>query len=542
MKKEKKNTGKFCLKWPWSLIVYIVLLLLLRAFAIPVILLLMAWNKKQQPNGPEEGYCLQRTRRRLARLVWAVLFLLIGLACGFVFVLEITGDRSGWEIVDYVTVIIAGVIGLSGILGGLYEAFTDVRDAFFPGKSRLARSIRSQLPYPEAAPGVKELFAMVDEDIRENGQWFDRVAVGKEWVLGDEASAISRIRVVCGRNEVCRRHYGGRVQTSRIIELYLMDDRRQVQATGLRDGRELEALLGCLRLRAPEALFCSYKEYMNYCSKSEEEWQTLEREFGHRRALRELQMQEQERAAVQSNPDFTLIDLQGQRTSRFSRETIRKLLQTMAVYGQHFVLEPVEPVAAGSLGLLMRMECGISDRGLMLLAVLRQPDNQVLVRALPLEEEAAWNVLTGLLEERCLPDLSCWQAFQKAPGQMQPDKTQLKLTLTDRTGATRDYTSFTHRDVELAGEGLAGGKYTVVFLLVGARYIYLRAGTKDDGRVTVNASRPDPDRLRVFETKCSDRQAQIWLLELADGEFAPDFSLWKDITGRLQKQSEQKKK
>ena len=35
---------------------------------------------------------------------------------------------------------------------------------------RLAKSIRSQLPYPDEAPPVEELFAMVDRDIQANGQ------------------------------------------------------------------------------------------------------------------------------------------------------------------------------------------------------------------------------------------------------------------------------------------------------------------------------------------------------------------------------------
>lgn len=91
--------------------------------------------------------------------------------------------------------------------------------------------------------------------------------------------------------------------------------------------------------------------------------------------------------------------------------------------------------------------------------------------------------------------------------------------------------------MELAGEGLAGGKYTVVTLFAGARYLYLKTGDKLDGRVTVNASRPDPDRLRVFETKCTDRQAQTWLLEMAEGTFDPDFSQWKDITKKLEKET-----
>ena len=52
---ESKETSKkrFYLKWPWNVLVYIILVVLLRIFAIPVILLLMWWNKKQQPDGPE---------------------------------------------------------------------------------------------------------------------------------------------------------------------------------------------------------------------------------------------------------------------------------------------------------------------------------------------------------------------------------------------------------------------------------------------------------------------------------------------------------
>ena len=53
--------------------------------------------------------------------------------------------------------------------------------------------------------------------------------------------------------------------------------------------------------------------------------------------------------------------------------------------------------------------------------------------------------------------------------------------------------------------------------------------------MTVNASRPDPDKLRVFETKCTGRQAREWLLQMWEGIFDPDFSQWKDITRQLEK-------
>ncbi len=75
-------------------------------------------------------------------------------------------------------------LGAGAALIGLFLAFLSLRDALFPEKSALAQSIRSQLPYPDEAPGVQELFAMVDRDLKENGQWFGKLGVGREWVLG----------------------------------------------------------------------------------------------------------------------------------------------------------------------------------------------------------------------------------------------------------------------------------------------------------------------------------------------------------------------
>ena len=78
MKSKETAKKRFYLKWPWNVLVYIILVVVLRIFSIPVILLIMWWNKKQQPDGPEEGYCLQRTRGRLTGLIWAALCLVGG--------------------------------------------------------------------------------------------------------------------------------------------------------------------------------------------------------------------------------------------------------------------------------------------------------------------------------------------------------------------------------------------------------------------------------------------------------------------------------
>lgn len=429
-----RGNGRFRLKWPWNWVVCGVFVIVAGYFigylwsALLAALFLWLQRKRHPGETPQGGYCLDRTRKRLARLLWSLLYLLLAAGCGVVFFMGFGEEKT--EISDWAVWIVSG--GGFLLFAGccLYETVTDLRDALFPAKSKLAKSIRSQLPYPDEAPPLEELFAMVDRDIEENGQWFDRVAIGKEWVLGDEVSSIARIRGVFPRDEIKVHYTNGRRQSARIVELYIVDDRRQIQATGLRRPDELQAAVSCLRLRAPEAFFDSYEHMSDFTGQSEEEWQATERSYRRRRDQRLAQEEEQERLRDRSG----------------------------AVY--------VPPV-------------------------------QQQVR----------------------------------------QQSRAKLVYSDRTGATREFSSFTRRDVELAGEGLAEGKYTVVALFAGSRYLYLKAGDKLDGRVTVNASRPDPDKLRVFETKCTDRQAQAWLLEMFEGLFDPDFSQWKDITKQLEKQT-----
>ena len=428
---DQGSKGGFRLKWPWNWVVCGVFVAatwyFLGIFSLLLAALFLWWQKKRHPDAvPQGGYCLDRTRKRLARLLWSVLYLLLAAGGGAVFFMGFGEEKT--EISDWAVWIVSG--GAFFLFAGcfLYETYTDLRDAFCPAKSRLARSIRSQLPYPDEAPPVEELFAMVDKDIEANGQWFDRVAIGKEWVLGDDVSSIARIRGVFARDEIKTHYANGRRQSARIIELYIVDDRRQVQTTGMRKPAELQAAVACLRLRAPEAHFDDHACMARFLDCTEEEWQSRERSFQRRRDQRLAEEAERER----------LRDTSG-----------------------NIYIPPAQ-----------------------------QPQRQALRR----------------------------------------------LSLSDKTGATRTYDSFTRRDVELAGEGLSEGKYTVVVLFAGPRYLHLKAGGQLDGRVTVNASRPDPDKLRVFETKCTDRQAQEWLIQMFEGTFSPDFSQWKDITRMMEKE------
>ena len=280
-----KTKKRMYLKWPWNLVVYVLLVVLLRIFAIPVILLLMWWNKKQQPDGPAEGYCLQRTRGRLILLVWAAVALLMAAAGAAYLTLSWTVDKTGWDYMEYIKLAAAGLLAVGGLLVAGYLAYTGLRDAFCPEKSQLARSIRQQLPYPEEAPPVNELFAMVDDDLCRNGQWFGRLAVGHEWILGDEVSYIPRIRGVFWRDETRTRRSGNRVTTTRILQLWILDDRQQCRPTDLRQPKELQAALDCLRQRIPAAVFAKYdsREYNDCIHADEQQWYFMEREFERRK-------------------------------------------------------------------------------------------------------------------------------------------------------------------------------------------------------------------------------------------------------------------
>jgi len=450
---DSGNKQNFQLKWPWNWVVCGLFILgtwrFLGIFSILIVVLFFYIQKKRHPDTvPQGGYCLDRTRRRLFRLGWSLLYLIIAFGCGVVFFMQLQEDRSTWELEDWAMLVVSGAIALGAVLLCIYETYTDLRDVFCPAKSRLAKSIRSQLPYPDEAPDLAELFAMVDRDIEENGIWFDRVAVGHEWVLGDEAMSIPRIRGVFPRNEIKTHTNGSRRQTARIVQLWLVDNRKQIQCTDLRNPSELDMAVNCLRLRCPEAYFSNYSRMSDFLNKTETDWQTMERDYRVRREQRLERENEQEQKPV------------------------------------------VLPTTKG---------------------------------AVHLARESVAAQFADLKKQLKTDEVSRSLPFQ--------------LTISERGGVTREYRTPTYRDVELAARGLADGSYVVVCLQNGPDYIYLKAGTTKDGRVTVNVSKPEPDRLRVYETKCAGQQAECYLTDWAMGLFSEDLSKWKDITKMLERQS-----
>ena len=350
---EPKKTfpKRFYLRWPWNVIVYIVLAVVLRVFAIPLILLIMWWNKKQQPDGPEEGCCLRRTRGRLTGLIPATLLMAGGALCLYFFYLGQTLPGEVERLDDQMRVVyhLCPFLGAGMILIGIFLAYRSLRDALYPEKSALAQSIRDQLPYPDEAPPVKELFAMVDRDLTENGAWFGKLGVGREWVLGDVVSRIPRIRGVFSRVERQTHHAGKRTTVTYIYELWIVDDCQRRQVTSLKSKQELEEAMDCLRRRVPAALFGAYdsKEYQDLvCVKEDMQQYTQERAY-RKRAAQAEERNRKEQEGLAQNQVLTLPD--GSVTSRITPEDLRRLLLRPSRTGEAgpFQLVPGVPLPGG---------------------------------------------------------------------------------------------------------------------------------------------------------------------------------------------------
>ena len=531
--KEKK--GGF-LRWPWNVVVYVLLFAALRLFAIPIILILLAVQRKNNPHGVEEGYCLSRTRRRLSWALWSLLWLVISAGLFYMFYVGLQQDRAYWETSDYVTLAVCGGGGVLLLLLGIYMGYTGVRDAFFPGKSALAASIRSQLPYPDEAPPVEELFAMVDADLKANGRWFDEVGIGQEWVLGEQANRIDRIRGIFVVDEIKTRRSGNRTNTQRVLQLVLVDDRWQKHITDFKKPQELRAAADCLALRVPDARRGANGQWSAFWTMDESEREAFERDFRQKQNRRASEAAQRE--ILREGPqDMILKRRNGDVTSRVSASLVEDVLKR-CLRGEEsgFELTPTRPVE-GRGRTFRSLDCFVRTDGgepqvLLLLEPASSEGGENLALALAADPRRAEEVLKGWLR-REVPDLTDWdlRRVYETPGAARPQarKSQAKLSLVYASGAAENHTTFTAEDVQVAADGIVDGTYQLVDLTHASGYQWIRvtAGDKTDGRCTVEATKPEGEELGFYITKMPPREAAAWLTGYPRGEFLPGGRDWK---------------
>lgn len=532
--KEKKDGG--FLRWPWNLVIYALLAIALRLFAIPVILILMRVQQKNDPNGVQEGYCLTRTRKKVSWVMWGTLWLVVSGAMFWVLSLGLRQDPLYWDRGDQTTLIACGVAGVLLLVLGLYMVYHGVKDTFFLEKSDLAESIRGQLPYPDEAPTVQELFAMVDKDLKEHGQWFDSMGIGQEWALGDLANRIDRIRGIFVVDEIRTRHTGNHATTTRILELVLIDDRWQMHTTTFKSPDELRAAADCLALKVPGARRGTNGQWTDFLDMDDAAREDFEREFRRnksRRASVALQ-----RETLSGGPQDMVLSAGSDVTSRVSVSLVEDhLRRCLSGEERGFTLSPTRPVEGG--GRIFRAIRVSASDGTVWLGAETADGASIATKGV--EEREARRILSAWLRREA-PNTAGWEMERMIdpslhdPGpQTVRQKRQDELSLLYASGAAERHTTFTQEDVELAAEGLVDGTYQMAALARGYMWIRVEAGDKMDGRYTVKATRPDPDKLRFFTTKTTHRQAAAWLLAYSKGEFLPGGPGWKDRTKEVEK-------
>lgn len=302
---------------------------------------------KKVNKGPVDGYCMAHLRKKLPLALVGLLFILAG-AGGAVYAWFMYNETP----VEWANVIGGAVAAVLGIVAGVYQTFTVLRDACFPEKSALAQSIRSQLDYPDEAPGVVELFSMVDSDIAQNGTWFGPLAVGREWVLGDEASRLDRVRGIFYLDKTERHHTSNGTKTSRILQLILLDDRRQTQTTDFSQPDDLEGAFLFLKERLPDAFYGTKQQMDSLVSQTQEEWHQTEADFEKRRTE-----SENDRNDFTKQQNTILRRADGEVTSRITPELLRRTLDECQKSREEvFFLEATRPVFIGKTAYI-ELEC-----------------------------------------------------------------------------------------------------------------------------------------------------------------------------------------
>lgn len=536
---EKKKKRNF-LRWPWNVVIYVLLVAVFRIFSIPIILFLVWYQQKNNPHGIAEGYCLSRTRKHLSWLLWSLLLLFLSVCLAVYFLDRMETDHSLWETTDYVTLVISagGTVVLAA--AGVYMAYAALRDTFFPARSALAQSIRSQLPYPDEAPEVAKLFDMVDSDLKENGRWFGPVGIGKEWVLGDAANRIDRIRGIFVVDKLRVRSSGSRTQSSRTLELVLIDNRWQKSVTAFRDPGDLQAAADCLALRVPDARRGKNDQYASFLQMDESQREEFERDFRQKQSRRASDQAVRE--SMNGPQDMILKLPNGDVTSRVSASLAEDTLKRcLAGEETGFELIPTRPIE-GENRAFRSLRCQVwrEAESVPEVELILTGEKEDSALALTTDGRRAEEILRKWLR-REVPELTGWRPRRvyAAPELSRPQarSSYAKLSLLYASGAAENHTTFTEEDIRLAAEGIVDGTYQLVDLTHPNGYLWIRvtAGDRNDARCTVEATRPGGPELEFYMTKMPPRRAAEWLTGYPGGEYLPGGPEWKNITKQMKK-------
>lgn len=239
---------------------------------------------------------------------------------------------------------------------------------------------------------------------------------------------------------------------------------------------------------------------------------------------------------------YVLTDSSGNRTSNVTVEMLREKIGKLGE-GDSFHLQLLTPLEVPEQGALLQVTC-VLQPGLIILAFFRTGDGGWTLCGRDIEPEAAAVWFRDMLEGA--PEFSGWGTMEEASksdqadreGEEQPvrvlqswqrGRTAWHRRLTIAGEAWRnEYRFFTARDVELAVQGVFGGKYQYAILEWGSSSFDLLPDQENQLQVIWCTNIRDEQARRYFRKAGTVNQVKFWLMEyLNEGEMT---GYWDDIT------------
>lgn len=327
-------------------------------------------------------HCSSRNRARYAKRM--IVYLILTLLLLPTSIALLTMQPVEWPAVVMLCV---GVFSLSKLC-------ISILSMRYPDRGVLGKSL---LSYTDGTKygNVRSLFLRIDEDMAANGRKFGYLWVGEEWVLGDEAMRIERIRGIF-RIKIWR---GKRHEYA----ICLVDDRRNVQTTNIDRESHLDGCYYYLTGLLPHTFRGeSMGEYGEFIGMDDEKLEEFNRTYADKQ-----RMQGESSKKDEDTVEFVFQGTDGIPTSHVSPKMMYEALDGMEPDSVVW-LTPGKPLPVGttnSYTLSCHRETEFNRYSIGLFMNIDQP--QLFVQELALE--GAKVIFADYFAKRCIPDLTGWE-------------------------------------------------------------------------------------------------------------------------------------
>lgn len=448
--------------------------------------------------------CITQSRKNDKK--WVIATLLVALFC-FAMTLCLRADRLFLWI--HIPLLVIGS-------AALIKCCFNLRNFMYPRRGTLARSLR---PYLEdwGTTDVLDLFSRIDKDMEEHGTQFDSVWVGREWVLGEEAMPIERIRGIFSFKTPTGSHPEWNI--------CLVDDRRHVQITSLASERDMNKVYSHLTKLLPRAACGNFRDYMSFVGKTDEEMVLFNALF--------LSGDNDEKT------EFVFRGSDGIPTSLITPDLIIETVDCLQP-GQQVMLTPCIPLAS-PWGNSTSLACQrIDDDAFILIAYFKGRERDLYASPV-CSRVKTLKALLDYFGTSQVPDPSGWEYLTPQVEQDVPKENYL-LDVDDRT-----YEHITYDDVMASWEDLNEGKCRMILLhTLTCQSGYMQVSGSADNYTVEVVGLDSEDQICGYRTHTRyGGHVTQWLYDYYHEYKYPELrDDWDDITEELHKfiASRQKKK